>query len=194
MNFLITTEPLELLRWDLGPANKTSSRIFSSQKHTPLSFYACANYLFWNVARLYRPMFWYLKLLLIFQGWRQKKILKLSKVCLLEKRNWLMTSFSTFDVIKIGFWSVNYTLVMWTSQGRHQLSIVHKGYPWYKFQVDTKSRSWDTRGRGCSPHLCMFVIVEKVTEIRRVNTILPTYLISSQTNQFPPSVTTRGKP
>ena len=34
---------------------------------------------------------------------------------------------------------------MWPNQWRHQLSSFNKGYRWYKFQVHTMFRTWDTR-------------------------------------------------
>ena len=89
--------------------------------------------------------------------------MKLSKVCLLDKRSWLMTSFSILITSKkVDFRFVNYTSVTRFSQWRHP--SFHKRYPWYKFQVHTTSRSRDTRE-------VTLIIVEKLFQYYRSCTL-----------------------
>ena len=63
----------------------------------------------------------------------------------LDKRSWLMTSFSfLMTYSKICPWSVSYRPVILHSQWHYWSSSLHKGYLWYKFQPHTISRSWVT--------------------------------------------------
>ena len=59
--------------------------------------------------------------------------LNFSKICLLFRRSWLMKSFLIFDdVIKIGFWTVNYTSVTWPSLMTISVAITRSKY-WHHY-------------------------------------------------------------
>ena len=59
--------------------------------------------------------------------------LNFSKICLLFRRSWLMKSFLIFDdVIKIGFWTVNYTSVTWPSLMTTSVAITRSKY-WHHY-------------------------------------------------------------
>ena len=62
---------------------------------------------------------------------------------------WVHSLVIPFDVIfKNLSLVVSYTPVMLHSQWHYLSSLLHKGYPWYKFPSLTISRSWDTSGGG----------------------------------------------
>lgn len=114
--------------------NKTSLEHFKVETKLHCSFCAIALESFWNVFRLYRPLFGILKQ---FQFFRLKSW---------QEVNWWHHFQFVMTSSNICHWSVNYTSVMWPSQRRCQSSSFHNGHPRYKFQVYKVSRSWDTIG------------------------------------------------
>ena len=90
-----------------------------------------------------------------FSSYRHTVALKICKLCLLDQRSWLMTSFFIFDNINNLFLVCKLHIVKWLSKWWHQLSSFHEDYPWWKFQLHTIPGTWGTRARAPHPPPCM---------------------------------------
>ena len=61
-------------------------------------------------------------------------------------KTWISGTEDNFSYLKICFWSVTCTAVILHSQWHYWPSLLHKGYPLYKFPSHTISLSWITSG------------------------------------------------
>lgn len=82
----VDVNPSPKMRLNVGPVNKISLGIFSSQNHIAPEVLRMCNDLFQNVVRLYRPFLDIFKQFLSFSGQRRHKTQKLSKECLLDNK------------------------------------------------------------------------------------------------------------
>lgn len=137
--FFIIPELFDLLKRNFGSVNKISLETVSSQNHTSLQHLLMPKWLI--LKRNQTSQVSFLIFYVNFIGSQIRNMIRpwsfLKHVSLTKEVDWWQHFQFMTTSSKIGSWPANYMPITWPSQWRHKLSLIHKEYPWYKFQAYT---------------------------------------------------------